>query len=289
MKQVDLFGNEIVEVNAGLPKRRGTKTSFGDYDVFVEKFKSKKTTDDCYTPEAVYDCVLSYVTECYDLRNSEIVRPFYPGGDYESANYPEGCVVVDNPPFSIVTKIVRFYIEKNIKFFLFAPHLTLFQGARYCTAIVVGAAIVYENGAIVKTSFLTNMAGDARVIGDVELHEQLRRTLRLMGHADRVDLPAYQYPLNVLTVSMVHSLVLKKIPVQFDNEETVFVNGLECQKKYRKSIFGGGLLLSEKAAAKRTVAERAAAERIIEERAAANKTFTWTLSEREVSIIKKMC
>lgn len=32
-----------------------------DYDAFVEKFKPKKTTDDCYTPDAVYDTVLKWV------------------------------------------------------------------------------------------------------------------------------------------------------------------------------------------------------------------------------------
>lgn len=38
-----------------------------------------------------------------------IVRPFWPGGDYEDFDYPTGCVVIDNPPFSILSKIVRFY------------------------------------------------------------------------------------------------------------------------------------------------------------------------------------
>ena len=28
---------------------------FNDYAGFVEKFKPKKTTDDCYTPPAVYE------------------------------------------------------------------------------------------------------------------------------------------------------------------------------------------------------------------------------------------
>ena len=30
---------------------------FNDYEGFVEKFKPKKTTDDCYTPPAVYEAV----------------------------------------------------------------------------------------------------------------------------------------------------------------------------------------------------------------------------------------
>ena len=30
---------------------------FHDYDAFVDKFVPKKTTDDCYTPQPVYDAV----------------------------------------------------------------------------------------------------------------------------------------------------------------------------------------------------------------------------------------
>ena len=97
------------------------------YEEFVEKFKPKKTTDDCYTPPAVYEAVKDWTVKEYGLKGKEIVRPFYPGGDYESYDYPAGCVVIDNPPFSILTKIVNYYIDKGIKFFLFAPQLTLFS------------------------------------------------------------------------------------------------------------------------------------------------------------------
>ena len=73
-----------------------------DYDGFVEKFKPKKTTDDCYTPEPVYNAVRDWVVEEYGLDASKFVRPFYPNGDYENYDYPDDCVVVDNPPFSIL-------------------------------------------------------------------------------------------------------------------------------------------------------------------------------------------
>ena len=101
------------------------KEKFNNYDGFVEKFKPKKTTDDCYTPPEVYDVVLKHVRETYNIADDvPIVRPFYPGGDYENYDYPEGCVVVDNPPFSIFAKILDFYQARGIRFFLFAPHLT---------------------------------------------------------------------------------------------------------------------------------------------------------------------
>ena len=101
---------------------------FNDYEGFVEKFKPKKTTDDCYTPEGVYNAVVEYVRSITDMSDKEIVRPFYPGGDYENYDYPDNAVVVDNPPFSIISKIARFYLDRGIKFFLFAPHLTLLSG-----------------------------------------------------------------------------------------------------------------------------------------------------------------
>ena len=128
------------------------------YEEFVEKFKPKKTTDDCYTPPAVYEAVKDWVVKEYSLEGKEIARPFYPGGDYESYDYPADCVVIDNPPFSILSKICKWYIEKNIKFFLFAPRLTLFSNNLDVTYIIDGAPpIVYENGAKVSTSFITNL------------------------------------------------------------------------------------------------------------------------------------
>ena len=36
-----------------------------DYEGFVEKFKPKKTTDDCYTPPHIYEAVLQWVREQY--------------------------------------------------------------------------------------------------------------------------------------------------------------------------------------------------------------------------------
>lgn len=94
---------------------------------FLEKFKPKLTTDDCYTPENIYACVRDWAVDRYGLAGAEVVRPFFPGGDYEHYDYPEGCVVIDNPPFSILSNICRFYDKRGIRYFLFAPALTLFS------------------------------------------------------------------------------------------------------------------------------------------------------------------
>lgn len=80
-----------------------------EYNEFLEKFRPKKTTDDCYTPPETFAAITRWVSKTYGIDPAAVVRPFWPGGDYERANYPAGCVVLDNPPFSILSKIVGFY------------------------------------------------------------------------------------------------------------------------------------------------------------------------------------
>lgn len=102
-----------------------------EYAAFVEKFVPKKTTDECYTPALVYEAVRGWAIERYGLQGREIVRPFYPGGDYEHEEYPEGCVVIDNPPFSIISKICAFYQKKgNCIFPVRAGKNAVFGGER---------------------------------------------------------------------------------------------------------------------------------------------------------------
>lgn len=146
--------------------RKSRREIHEDYDGFVEKFKPRKTTDDCYTPQPVYDAVLGWLRENADIEGREIVRPFWPGGDYEHYDYPDGCVVVDNPPFSIFTQVCRFFQSRNISFFLFAPHLTLFSSKGIdWTCIICNVRVTYENGAHVNTSFASNLFGDIRFLG----------------------------------------------------------------------------------------------------------------------------
>ncbi len=52
-----------------------------------------------FTPEIVYDTIKNWAISHYKLGDAQILRPFYPGGDYEHETYPDGCVVIDNPPF----------------------------------------------------------------------------------------------------------------------------------------------------------------------------------------------
>ena len=272
-KVLDIFGNEEVVM---VEKTNARPNLFSNYDGFMDKFDVKKTTDDCYTPADVYQVILDYVNEKFDLSDRKIIRPFFPGGDFKNIEYSEECVVIDNPPFSIISKICRFYLDRNILFFLFAPHLTNFSSDIDVTHIVVSADIVYDNGATVKTSFLSNMLGDLKVIGDPELLNKLNK----IKNRNKVALPKYVYPENILTVSMVASMVEKGVPIRIMKKDAKHHRGLDSQKKHKKAIFGSGFLLSNVAAAEKLAAEKLAAEK--------ENIIVWKLSENEIKIIESL-
>ena len=255
-----------------------------EYQAFVEKFKSKKTTDDCYTPEPVYEAVRAWAVRRYGLEGRPIVRPFYPGGDYERFDYPEGCVVLDNPPFSILSQICRTYEARGIPFFLFAPTLTLFTVAGGTVNYLPAAAqITYENGAKVNTSFLTNL-GDCKIEMAPDLYAAVSSADAGI-RAERVAaLAKYIYPPHLLSVGG-FDIVKRGVGLRFSASDVSFVRALDAQREAGKTIYGAGFLLSERAAAERAAAEKAAAERAAAEKATAEK---WQLSEREWEIVHSL-
>lgn len=244
-----------------------------EYQEFLKKFEAKKTTDDCYTPDNIYDAVRDWAAEKYEIGNAAIVRPFYPGGDYKSEKYPSGCVVIDNPPFSIISEICEWYTSKKINFFLFAPTLTLLGIMRGSSNYVAcGCGVVYENGASVNTSFVTNMGGN-KIVAAADLREILddenKKNLKKLHR----ELPKYSYPDEVLTATMLCYMAAHGVSLEISERDAHFIRELDAQKASGKSLFGSGFLLSEKAAA-----EKAAAEKV--------NTYIWKLSEREWAIVR---
>ena len=249
-----------------------------EYQEFLEKFEPKKTTDDCYTPKPVYDAALKWCRDTYGIGDAEIIRPFYPGGDYAAFKYPSNCVVVDNPPFSIISEICRFYCEKGIRFFLFAPALTLF-GIRNGCKISTSVSVTYENGAVVSTSFVTNL-DDHEAISAPDLYQAIKSADNESRKENKKELPKYSYPNELITASALAYLSKHGQEFAITKEQCIRVAELDSQKKSGKAIFGGGYLISQGAAAEKAAAEKAAAEK-----AAAEK---WELSERELEIIANL-
>ena len=114
-------------------------------------------------------------------------------------------------------------------------------------AVCAYGKLTYQNGAEVNTSFLTNL-DPAQVRTAPELHRQI--TAALMGKWSK------------------YGVDLRIMP-----EDCTFVRKLDAMGG--KGIFGGGYLLSTRAAAERAAAEVARATR-------------WELSDRERAIVKAM-
>ena len=256
------------------------------YGEFVEKFKPKKTTDDCYTPEIVYNAIADWVANEYHLNKTDFVRPFYPGGDYEYFDY-SGKIVVDNPPFSILSRIIKFYVDKGIKFFLFAPTLVgLCRYGDYCTVFPVGVDITYENGAIVNTSFVTNLEPhEIRARTPPILYETVDEANKINKQKDKKSLPKYSYPMELVTTAAIYPFAKYGIDFVIPRSESVRVSTLDAQRQYKKAVFGCGWLVSERVKAEREKAEREKAER---EKAEREKAERWELSEREKLIIQNL-
>lgn len=250
-----------------------------EYRAFVGKFKPKLTTDDCYTPENVYDVVRGWVFEHYGLDlAAHVIRPFWPGGDYQHAEYPAGCVVIDNPPFSKMKEIEEFYLARGIQFFLFSPALCMFKPLRGLHYVCCGANVVYHNEAKVATSFVTNL-GAYLVETAPELCERIEAASRENEKKREKQVDKLEYPIELATAARLHWLSRHGVYYYIREGEGTFVRKLDEMSK-GKSIYGNGFLLSERAAAKRAAAERAAAERTAAKR--------FTLSPREWKIVMSM-
>lgn len=239
------------------------------YEEFVEKFKPKKTTDDCYTPPLIYEAVKGWAIKEYNWENREIVRPFWPGGDYKNYKYTKDCVVIDNPPFSTISEIAKFYEGRKIDYFLFAPSKTLLSIRVAKSHIGVGCGITYENGAVVDTSFISSCGPTLR--SAPELYKIVRDVEKELKGAKR---PKYKYPDNIIMFSKLEAF--SKNGIDYFEDNAYFIRQLDAQKPYKKEIYGAGYIVPEN-----KVLE---SKKMITDKMITDETIVWELSEREKEI-----
>lgn len=160
--------------------------------------------------------------------------------------------MIDNPPFSILSKITRFYVSRNIKFFLFAPTLTLFSAdIQSVTYVVTGAKITYENGAKVSTSFVTNLD-----TAKIRVEPELLKCIDEMQKCCRSKQKKYEYPDNVVSAARLAKLAEHGVKLKIMPSECKFIRQLDSQKESGKTIYGAGYLISEKATKTKAEAEK---------------------------------
>lgn len=255
------------------------------YEQFVEKFKPKKTTDDCMTPPEIYEVVCDYVCNRWDISPTRVVRPFWPGENYETYDYSKDSVVIDNPPFSILSRIIKFYLKENIPFFLFCPSLTALSGGTDCNHIICDLEIAYDNGAVVHTSFVTSFGFPNVMESCPELTRLVNNKMDEILKAKRQAIPKYDYPDELVTAAMVKRYAKYGIHFSIARDECLLVRSLDAQKAVGKVIYGTGLLLSKGKAREKAAAEQAVAKQAAAKQAAAT---TWELSEREKMLVASL-
>lgn len=260
-----------------------------NYTAFVQKFQPKLTTDDCLTPPLVYEAVKAWALQTYSIDPAApVLRPFWPGADYTQTDY-SGAVVIDNPPFSILARIVDFFRARAIPFFLFAPALTAMGYTRRpdVTVLYIAENIVYENGAKIGTAFLTNMEPQTTARSAPDLHVAVAKACKATQAAKAKDRPpTYVYPPNILIGSHFVTLARYGIPFACTRANSVRISALQSQREAKKAIYGSGLLISEKKAREAADRTHEAAARARQE-ALAHATI-WPLSPEEKAIIQTL-
>ena len=170
--------------------------------------------------------------------------------------------------------------KKEIAFFLFAQEKTLFSvGSGKHKYVCCDAKITYENGAIINTGFVTNLPG-AKIVVAADLSKLVNKADAENRAEKIVKHEKYEYPVEVATPTRMADIARRGVSFEIAEGEVQFIRAMDEQRENGKAIYGGGFILSEKAAAEKAAAEKEAAEK-----AAAKK---WELSEREREIVRNL-
>lgn len=163
--------------------------------------------------------------------------------------------MVDNPPFSILSKIVKFYLDNEIKFFLFAPNNTMIHQATFkrATYIAAGADIIFENGAIANIGFVTNLDDeDVQIQTAPDLTQKLKECNKIKN---KKKIKKYKWPDNVVSSAKMGTLSSNGVELKIYKNQCLYVGKLDGPDKNGTEIFGGGFLISNMAAAEKRAKE----------------------------------
>lgn len=141
--------------------------------------------------------------------------------------------------------------------------------------IGVGVKIIYQNGAVVNTGFISSDGPTLRSAPD--LYSQLTREVNKLKKSKK--LTKMEYPPELVTASKLAAY--SQYGVDYAEDKAAFVRRLDSQKGMGKAIFGGGgyLVPSEPAHKAEEALARARA------RAGARSVFVWHLSSREKDLL----
>ena len=107
-----------------------------------------------------------------------------------------------------------------------------------------------------RTAFVTSLPSEYAAESAPDLGEEINRVCDELRHAGKSELPKYEYPNEVLTAARLQWMAAHHTELRIRHGECCKIATLDAQRAVGKSIFGGGLLLSERAAAERAAAHR---------------------------------
>lgn len=175
----------------------------------------------------------------------------------------------------IFTEICKFYSASNIPFFLFGPGLTIGTVWKYCGTVFISENITFENGAVVKCNFATNLVPDIIAMTAPDLGAAISAC---KSQQIKANLPRYKYPDNVLSVSDLHSIARGDTPFTVKRSEAEIIRDLDYHPK-KGGLFGDHLLIST---------EKAKEKEKEKEKRKLKEAINISLSPREKRIIERL-
>ena len=121
--------------------------------------------------------------------------------------------------------------------------MTCFSGRKVfkqMNHIIVDCQITYENGARVKTSFVTSYSGGIVAQTSPDLTKAINRENDRLIKANRKELQKYDYLMNVITAAMMQSYARYGVDLKIRADDCIQVGSLDAQKQDGKVFLGPG-------------------------------------------------
>ena len=152
------------------------------------------------------------------------------------------------------------------------------MNAEVCYVICM-AEVTYQNGAVVRTSFTTNLVPDKRIMVSGSLY---RRIVDVQVN-DTKQLTKFEYPDNLITCATMGKIAARGVDFEVPSASCAYVRRLDNMPG-KNGLFGAGFLLSDRATAVKLDAERRARE-IKELGGVDSSSVVIGLSEREKAVV----
>ena len=118
--------------------------------------------------------------------------------------------------------------------------------------IIADADIIYDNGAVVRTGFITNLPSDIRIWCCPQLKQAIMKAQETPSKAKK----GFVYPDNIVTAATLGKLAAHATEFIVRKKSCQYIHDSDSAKAQGRSLYGGGFILSDRAAAERAAASR---------------------------------